>query len=134
GPAGRQVHLQHGRALFAVTADRTRPFVVTAGSRSIVAVGTRFDVNLLKGGITVTLLEGHVVVEARERGGAPVTLGAGQQFVERAGESSVRTLGDATANAVAWRAGILYFKGDSLADAVEIVNRYAQQQFVISDP
>jgi transmembrane sensor len=134
GPAGRQAQVQRGRALFSVVADRTRPFTVTAAGRSIIAVGTRFDVNVLAGGLIVTLLEGHVVIEAKDRGAAPVVLEAGQQFVEHAGQATVRDLGAASANAVAWRSGFLYFDGQSLSDAVQIVNRYMQEQFVIKDP
>jgi transmembrane sensor len=134
GPAGRQMQVQRGRALFAVVADRTKPFVVIAGERSIVAVGTRFDVNMLNDGIIVTLLEGHVVVEAKARGVAPVVLEAGQQFVERAGQSSVVTLGDTAANTVAWRAGFLYFKDQPLSDVLQMVNRYTKEQFVIGEP
>lgn len=133
GPAGRQMHLQRGRALFTVVADRTKPFVVIAGERSIVAVGTRFDVNMLNDGIIVTLLEGHVVVEAKGRSGAPVVLEAGQQFVERAGQSSVVTLGETTANAVAWRAGFLYFKDQPLSEVVQIFNRYTREQFILGE-
>lgn len=134
GSSGRQVHLQRGRALFSTIADRTKPFVVVAGDRSVVAVGTRFDVNLLQDGIIVTLLEGHVVIEGKERGGSPVVLEAGQQFVERGGQSSVVTLGEAAANAVAWRAGFFYFKEQPLSEAVQLVNRHLQDQFVIVEP
>jgi transmembrane sensor len=134
GPAGRQMQVQRGRALFSVIADRTRPFVVNAGERSIIAIGTRFDVNLLNDGIIVTLLEGNVVIEAKGRSGAPVVLEAGQQFIERAGQSSVVTLGDTTANAVAWRAGFLYFKEQPLSEVVEIFNRYQREKLVIGDP
>lgn len=134
GSSGRQVHLQRGRSLFSTIADRTKPFVVVAGDRSVVAVGTRFDVNLLKDGIIVTLLEGHVVIEGKEKGGSPVVLEPGQQFVERGGRSSVVTLGEAAANAVAWRAGFFYFKDQPLSEAVQLVNRHIQDQFVIADP
>jgi transmembrane sensor len=134
GPAGRQMQLIRGRALFTAAADRNKPFVVIAGERSVVAVGTRFDVNLLEDGVIVTLLEGHVVIEAKGHSGAPVVLEAGQQFVERAGQSSVVTLGETMANAVAWRAGFLYFKEQPLSEVVEIFNRYVREKLVIGDP
>ena len=41
---GRQVALISGQALFDVAKDPSRPFVVSADNRSVVAVGTAFDV------------------------------------------------------------------------------------------
>lgn len=134
GSVGRQVQLQKGRALFSVKADKSRTFVVEAGGRSIIAVGTRFDVNLVDGGLIVTLLEGHVIIESMQSGGAPLVLDPGQQFVERGGRAVVRFLGADAEDAISWRSGIVQFNGQPLSEAVEIMNRYSLEQFVIKDP
>jgi transmembrane sensor len=134
GPIGRKVELQRGRALFMVAPDKTKSFVVTAGGLSIVAVGTRFDVNVVHDGLTVTLIEGHVVIEAKQAGTEPTMLGAGQQYIERRGQVVVRKVADVGERATAWRSGILHFEGEPLLEAVQIVNRYTQEQFVVRDP
>jgi transmembrane sensor len=133
GAAGRQVQLQRGRAMFTVAADRARPFVVTAAGRSIIAVGTRFDVDMLDSGLTVTLLEGHVVIESKQPS-QPLVLEPGQQYVERRGKVVVRTMGEAAENAAAWRSGLAFFDDQPLADVVQIMNRYSLQDIVVRDP
>jgi transmembrane sensor len=129
----RNLELQRGRALFAVAHDATRPFSVTAAGRRVVAVGTRFDVNLLADGLDVSLLEGRVNVESLDSSTAPVSLSAGQQYVERHGKVEIRVLGAAGDNAVSWRKGFVSFDDQPLAEAVAIMNRYSTEQIEIGD-
>lgn len=56
----RDVKLVRGQALFNVAKNPQRPFVVHAGNREIVAVGTEFDVRLDTHSVQVTLIEGKV--------------------------------------------------------------------------
>ncbi len=58
--------LKSGEALFDVAKDRARPFVVIAGDRKVIAVGTSFEVRREEpAGSTfaVTLVEGRVAIE-----------------------------------------------------------------------
>jgi transmembrane sensor len=130
----RSVQLTRGRAFFVVAHDPARPFTVSAFDRRVVAVGTRFDVNLAAGALTVTLEEGRLKVASADGAAGPVMLGAGQQLVERSGKDTVRTLGDRTANAIAWRAGLVSFDDQPLAEAAAVMNRYSRDQIVIGDP
>src|SRR5262249_55442924 len=59
----RRVTLVRGEAYFDVAKDPTRPFIVTARSRNVIAVGTAFDVRLQDRQVKVTLVEGKVRVE-----------------------------------------------------------------------
>jgi transmembrane sensor len=129
----RSVELQRGRALFAVAHDPARPFSVTAAGRRVVAVGTRFDVNLLKDGVTVTLLEGRVNVESLDSSVATVPLTPGQQYVERHGKVEVRASDGAGDSAVSWQKGLVNFDDQPLAEAVAIMNRYSTDQLTIGD-
>ena len=129
----RSLELQHGRALFAVAHDAARPFSVTAAGRRVVAVGTRFDVNLLNDGLTVSLLEGRVNVESLDSTTAPVPLAPGQQYIERHGKVEIRPLAAAGDNAVSWRKGFVSFDDQPLAEAVAIMNRYSIDQIKIGD-
>lgn len=134
GPVGRQVKMLKGRASFNVAADKARTFVVIAGGRSIIAVGTRFDVNLANGALIVTLLEGHVIIETTQKGGAPLVLERGQQFIERDGHSAIRALGADAEDAVAWQTGVSIFADQPLGEVVQIMNRYTLDEIVIKDP
>jgi transmembrane sensor len=129
----RSVDLQRGRALFSVAHDASRPFAVTAASRRIVAVGTRFDVYLMNDGLTVTLLEGRVNVESQDSTVPPVKLEPGQQYIERRGKIEIRTTGTTVESAVSWQKGLVNFDDLPLAEAVAIMNRYSPDQIVIRD-
>lgn len=59
----RYIELQTGRASFSVSQDLKRPFVVSVGEYSVIAVGTVFDVYKYKKDIlSVTVTEGRVQV------------------------------------------------------------------------
>ena len=60
--AERRVLLLEGQALFQVSKDKNRPFIVRSGNATVRAVGTQFDVNRNGSGTTVTVLEGRVAV------------------------------------------------------------------------
>ena len=62
GDQRRTVDLLSGRAHFDVAKDSLRPFVVTAGDRQVVAVGTAFDGARHGDEMSVTMVEGKVVV------------------------------------------------------------------------
>ena len=58
----RRVELIEGQALFQVSKDKNRPFIVSSGNATVRAVGTQFDVYRKPNGTTVTVLEGRVAV------------------------------------------------------------------------
>jgi transmembrane sensor len=58
----RRVLLLEGQALFQVSKDKLRPFIVSSGNATVRAVGTQFDVYRKATGTTVTVLEGRVAV------------------------------------------------------------------------
>jgi transmembrane sensor len=73
----RDVELLEGQALFRVAKDSHRPFIVQAGTTSVRAVGTQFDVYRKSKGTTVTVIEGRVAVLAevdRAAATTPTTL------------------------------------------------------------
>lgn len=128
----RQLQLRKGRALFTVEPDVSRPFAVSAAGRSIVAVGTQFDVNIVADGLTVTLLVGRVDISSLDEGRSLVTLTPGQQYVERGGDAHIRTIGATIENVTAWQKGLINFDDQPLAEAAAIMNRYSSDQIVIS--
>jgi transmembrane sensor len=134
----RKVNLEHGEAFFEVAKDPSRPFVVLAGDKRVVAVGTKFSVRRDRDEVRVAVSEGRVRVErAESRGGeAPATqVGAGA--IARAGDAGVlvqqKSLPELE-DGLSWRNGFLVFRDTPLADAVAEFNRYNTRKIVIEDP
>jgi transmembrane sensor len=138
----RRLTLLRGEAFFDVAKNPNRPFIVTAGSRQVIAVGTAFNVRLQNEQVRVTLVEGTVrivpalaaMVATPDKLREPaVVLQAGSAFVAGAdGSERVEQLD--TARATSWRSGKLVFDGDRLADVVAEMNRYSREKLEIEDP
>jgi transmembrane sensor len=65
-PSERRVDLQRGEAFFEVAHDARRPFVVRAGDKRVVAVGTKFSVRRDGDEVWVVVTEGTVRLEPRD--------------------------------------------------------------------
>lgn len=141
----REVRLQSGEALFDVAKDPRRPFIVTAGEQSVVALGTSFVVRRDASSVSVTLMEGKVAVSPRppaQLDGAlepgqklddVTTLTPGQRltFIER---ERPRLDEPSIEKVTAWRRGEVILDKTRLQDAVDEMNRYSAVKLVIEDP
>jgi transmembrane sensor len=133
----REVALVEGQALFNVTRDLRRPFIVRAGDRQVLAIGTRFDVRLDSTSVQVTLLEGKVRVEedtAMWKRGQEIELTPGKQLIARlntpssqaqkpGGSPIVRDID--VAKVTGWREGRIYFNDLPLGEAIQEMNRHS---------
>lgn len=134
-PTRRQLQLREGQAFFRVERDKTRPFIVDAGSLQIAAIGTAFDVRHGAHTVIVTVQEGVVEISRSSASRADTSrLTAGQQFTFDSVTGQVRQTSTDPEVALAWRAGRLEFTGDSLETVIASVNRYSQRPIVLSDP
>ena len=137
----RSITLERGRSRFDVAHDPNRPFTVTAGPQTVVAIGTSFDVERLQSSVLVTLIQGQVVIKDAQPAMAPKTSGPAESSISlKAGEElvvarDVRPAIVATDLQVAraWEAGRLLFRDEPLGDAVARVNRYTSHPVEI-DP
>jgi transmembrane sensor len=138
----RRVELGHGEAFFEVSKDPRRPFVVRAGDKRVIAVGTKFSVRREGDDIEIVVTEGKVRVEdgaagqdSRVGGSADVFLTPGS--IARADDAGVlvqrRTLPEAEEH-LSWRMGRLMFRNQGLAEAIAEFNRYNTRKIVIQDP
>jgi transmembrane sensor len=138
----RRVELGHGEAFFEVSKDATRPFVVRAGNKRVIAVGTKFSVRREGNSVQIVVTEGKVRVEDRAPshgyradGSADVFLTPGS--IARADDSGVlvqrKTLPEAEQQ-LSWRSGVLMFRDQSLGEAVAEFNRYNVRKLVIREP
>jgi len=135
--AERRVYLEQGEAFFEVAKDSSRPFVVEAGKKRVVAVATQFSVRREGDVIDVVVTDGRVRVEDTSTVAADrsVLLTAGT--LARAGDAGVlvqrKTVSEAE-ESLSWRAGTLTFHDETLADAIAEFNRYSVRKVMIVDP
>jgi len=132
--AERRLTLLRGQAYFQVAKDKTRPFIVTAGDKSVTAVGTAFDVRLEPGKLSVTLVEGRVrIAGASPQGERRVEMDAGSRFVASSRADWAITAVD-TAKESAWLQGRLVFDGEPLSAVVAEMNRFSERKLALADP
>lgn len=140
----RRVELERGEAFFEVAKDPDRPFVVAAGDKRVIAVGTQFSVRRDGDDVRVFITEGTVRIEEDEteptaRQGSHddklLTLSAGS--IARASDAGVlvqETTLLEIESYLSWRTGHLIFRDTALADAIAEFNRYNTRKIVIEDP
>lgn len=155
--ATRALRLVRGEALFEVSKNPDRPFLVTAGDSRVMALGTRFQVRRDTDRVEVTLLEGSVGIQRlseKEQGveentgkpvplptahdlrlDPPILLEPGEQVtIAKAQKEVSRRKVEDTEAVVSWTNGRLVFRATPLGDAVAEVNRYARTKLRIADP
>ena len=147
----RAVDILAGEALFNVTKDSARRFVVGVGGTRVSVVGTQFDVYKKAHTTVVTVVEGRVSVVtpapvvpsndsegAKGRGDAsrsstPMSLSAGEQLTIT---SNLATLVEHTnvAAVTAWTQRRILFDSATLVEVAEEFNRYNSRQLIIDTP
>ncbi len=135
----RHVQLDQGEAYFEVARDPARPFVVSAGTKRVVVLGTKFSVRRLGNNLRVAVTEGKVRIEEQ-----PLLTGAAQSLTMLAAgnianteEGSILVQRESPAEveeSLSWRSGYLTFRENTLRDAVAEFNRYNSRRMVIEDP
>jgi transmembrane sensor len=130
-PHDRLIELQEGEAFFTVAKDPARPFVVQAGDKRVVAVGTQFAVRREGSEVRVVVTDGTVNLQGEGSARLPVgsvahTRGA-DILVQNEPVEDLQAL-------ISWRDGHLTFRNNTLADAVAEFNRYNTRRIEIGDP
>ncbi|MGB6308792.1 MAG: hypothetical protein WBF89_13470, partial [Steroidobacteraceae bacterium] len=131
-------------ALFDVAKDRSRPFVVIAGERKVIAVGTSFEVRREEPAgstFSVTLVDGHVAIEPISWPDTLPSVGTNGVKLLNPGER-LRFTGDTNETLdspsiekiTAWRRGELIFDDASLGEAAAEFNRYGTRRLWIKGP
>lgn len=124
----RRIALDHGSVTLAVAHDAARPFEVAALERRIIDVGTRFQVTLKPGSVSVALYEGAVQVEG---GAQTAVLRPGQQLLARPGRQDVIT---PIAASDTGSPELVEFDNVTLATAAERINLGSAIKLVVPDP
>ncbi|MDP1631674.1 MAG: FecR domain-containing protein [Caulobacter sp.] len=130
----RRMTLVRGRAYFKAAGDPARPFVVVAGDREIVGEGgDAFDVRLGGEAVSVVTVLGNVLVVQAGQPSNRIQAGVGQRLTLTPGAAAHREATDAQA-ATAWRFGQAVFENQTLAQALDEMNRYSRRRIRVSDP
>ena len=154
---GRHAVLHAGEALFEVSRDPSRPFIVDAGPAAIRVLGTTFNVYRLAEQTVVTVVEGEVSVATGDRneerqlqpspstelsGGGSVSefsatelqLSAGEQVAVASTGTVDRQLHADPEQVTAWTERRLVFDREPLSKVFEEFNRYNRRRLVLDVP
>lgn len=141
----RLVTLQSGQAYFEVAKDADRPFIVRAGNRSVLALGTAFDVRYDgENSLDVTLVEGAVDVNLTipEKDGeatsssvrtSPISLKPGQRLIAASERAAPELVEANVLEQTIWRSGKVIFRDQPLSQVVDEMNRYSKEKLVLGD-
>jgi transmembrane sensor len=134
GAHDRRVVLPEGEALFDVAADKTRPFMIAAGDRTVRVVGTRFDVRHRGADLAVTVERGVVEVRPNgDLGGRAWRLHPGQRLDTAQGVAAVQLSAADPAQVESWRTGRLIYRDQPLGDVVADLNQQFAKPIVLED-
>lgn len=158
-PNIRKVELLAGQALFDVTRNPQKPFVVLAGETVVRDVGTQFNVNRGRDGTLVTVVEGQVSVSRSDDGASesarpaaapaagradladdevpktnrPNFLSAGEQVDMPAYGFSLQPVEVNVSSVMAWTHRQVVLNSATLAQAADVFNRYSTRKLVTED-
>lgn len=135
-PGARRITLESGEAFFRVAKDSTRPFTVFAGTTTIRALGTAFNVRRAGDRIVVAVAEGTVWISSPDgtRKVRTAELDAGQQTIARPSDAPLEKVAIDTRSVAGWRNGRLQYLDEPLASVAEDVGRYTARDIEITDP
>jgi transmembrane sensor len=145
--SARVIHLERGEMHVQVAHDAARPFSVVVGETVFQAVGTEFNVEITRDHrIELIVTDGRVLVGLLEHGSsepprmgeadasAALALQAGQRVVLGETDETVEPIEPEEIEVkLSWRGGDLIFRGESLAEAIDEIERYTPVEFVILD-
>jgi transmembrane sensor len=134
--ADRDLNLRpEGEAYIRVHHDKTRPFIVQAGTVTVTAVGTAFDVRRERDHVTVTVEEGtiRVVAPGAERA-LQWQASAGYQIDYSEHDKTAVVASIDPQRVLQWRSGQLSYDRTPLATVIADINRYSKTRIAISDP
>ena len=145
-PDQRDIALLSGEAFFDVAKDPARPFVVAAGTRSVRAVGTAFNINFSEQSLAVSVVEGTVSIASQQKrkpiDAAPAAQGPrpdalllddGQELIVSRADDGEEVRPFNTEIVTSWRTGKLTYIGEPLENVIADLNRYSSQKIVVAE-
>lgn len=133
-PSKREVTLEQGQVRFEVAKDPERPFIVRAGGKRIVALGTAFDVRWTDAQLSIVLFEGRVTVQSVALLASldGITLAPGERLEFEKPTLAIKSQ-PRLEHEEAWVAGRAIFEATPLHEAIAEMNRYSRRQLRLAD-
>ena len=129
----RFIRLLRGEASFTV-APNAQPVIVEAVDTRISTKAASFNARMRPDVLELTVLNGEVSVSDRKSPGAH-RINAVSSAAIRAGAVAHSALSVAQAmRRLSWQSGLVEFRGETLAQAVDEFNRYRAAPLIIGDP
>lgn len=141
-PNERRVDLTSGYALFDITHDARRPFIVHTPQGDIRDLGTAFVIRVSDGQVRTTVIRGRVSAAAAQRGlfaalvpHQTVTADANQEIIlDEHGAEVTPIAAESIPRRLAWRQHMLAFDNEPLSEAIADVSRQTGWTFELADP
>ncbi|NMR24448.1 hypothetical protein HH219_02590 [Pseudoalteromonas sp. NEC-BIFX-2020_015] len=125
----RELTLYQGEALFSVSKDKRRPFIVRHQQSQVEALGTVFNVRANPSSIRVDVLEG--VVSVAQQHIIKLTQGQAAEVTKTGAVIHSRALGDNLM--MDWQQGRLVYQNARLGDVLNDVARYSDLQITLDN-
>lgn len=127
----RTIRLLKGEAFFKVAHAIERPFTVTAGTTTVTALGTEFDVRYGKSKTEVTVTENAVLIESDGQSTNSVRVKQGEQAIydHAKQETAVAPVDERVA--LAWQRGQIAVDNAPLSYVVEEMNRHFRGRILV---
>jgi len=124
----RQVWLTKGEAFFSVAPNQEKPFIIHAGSTTIKAAGTSFNVKNRKGSLEVIVEKGTVQVS---KSGKMISLNAGEKVLVKQSTSQLAKENNADQLYAYYQTGVFNADGVPLWRMVEVLNEVYNRHIII---
>ena len=122
--SARRVVMADAEAVFDVTHDAKRPFLITAGDREVRVVGTMFNLRQRGDAMALSVRRGIVEVRPVDQPGAqPIRVTVGQQLAHRRGGGTTLAEDGRADSAFAWTNGQLIYRDQPLSEVAADVSR-----------
>lgn len=130
----RRINLQ-GEAIFKVSRNKQKPFIVGTSAMDIEAVGTEFNVSAYSGDLklTTTLAEGKVKITDKTDASKVIFLDPGNQVNYNTSNKTYKTETVQVEDVVAWRDGILIFNETPFYEVVAKLGRWFNADIQLSE-
>jgi len=136
--SARNLQLAHGEAFFTVVRDVSRPFAIRIGKWTVRSLASAFGIRVRSADITqITVTQGVVDIRpttSSERRATRWLSEKQEATIDTSEVLDVRAISDEDIHRrFAWRAGMIFFDGQPLYEAVDEVNRYSRRRLVLDD-
>jgi transmembrane sensor len=134
GRDARRVQMADGEAVFDVTHNPGRPFLIDTGDREVRVVGTQFNLRQRGDAFALTVRRGLVEVRPSDAPqAAPTRVAAGQRLTHTRGAPAGQLSAGGDTAAFAWTAGQLVYTAAPLAEVAADLSRSLGRKVRVAD-